>query len=100
MDMVLNDIAVEEKTDGVLYPAKSMNLRVEPVETVYSEDGNSYVDISSTEGVKLLCIGGDKYYVISSEYDTEKEVYKVRTSEMQYTVKIVDGKAVITKVYS
>ncbi len=81
---------------------ESVDIELVPVTTYYSSDKSSYVDIDN-DGNVLLIKNGDSYVNFSNmEYDSETDTYSydVITSEgtEKYTLKIVDGKVVISLV--
>ena len=87
----------EEKNPYILSLIDTVTVSCETVETIYSEDGKSFVDFSSTNGILLmsLTVKDEKtekettylYLVTECKYDESNGVYTVVTSA-QKTFKV------------
>ena len=88
-----------EKIKDVITQIRNVRVTEKPATTYKAENGKDYVDF--VDG-KLIVMsvetnGGRKTFIITDpEYDEQTGTYTITTSENVYTVKIVDGKAVIT----
>lgn len=89
---------VGEETSTIVKLYESVEVSKESIQTLYTEDGKSFVDISEENGVMLLSLEKNMYVVVSSEYDEATQTYTVSTTSKKYTVKVADGKVVITEV--
>lgn len=95
--------AVEgEENSGKVMPIESVSVTMETVETIYSEDGLSFVDISATNGVLMMSVNVRNeeneedttylYFVSGCSYDDVNCVYTVETSAGKtFTVKVNDS---------
>ena len=95
--------AVEgEENSGKVMPIESVSVTMETVETIYSEDGLSFVDISATNGVLMMSVNVRNeeteedttylYFVSGCSYDDVNGVYTVETSAGKtFTVKVNDS---------
>lgn len=89
-------VGEEESTIVAIY--ESVTVSKENIQTLYTEDGKSFVDISEKTGVMLLALETNMYVAVSCEYDEATQTYTVSTTMSKYTVQVVDGKVVITEV--
>ena len=89
----------EEKNPYILSLIDTVTVSCETVETIYSEDGLSFVDLSPTKGILLISITVKDeetenettylYLITESVYDDVAGVYKVKNSAGKtFTVKI------------
>lgn len=95
--------AVEgEENSGKVMPIESVSVTMETVETIYSEDGLSFVDISAINGVLMMSVNVRNeeneedttylYFVSGCSYDDVNGVYTVETSAGKtFTVKVNDS---------
>lgn len=92
----INEVVGEE--DGKIVPVyESVTVTSEEVSTVYSDDGESYIDMVNSE-IRLVYTGGRSYLVTECECDELTGKYTVTTYASSYTIEIKDNKAVITEV--
>ena len=97
-------ILVNEKSDVDSVYAKvydSCSVTKYTATTYYTEDGSSYVDVIDDKLMVVIKDGSFvSYYNPSYDSETETYYYEVLEGEAshKYSVKIVDGKAVITLV--
>lgn len=99
---VTSEIVGGEDDDKIVPVYESVTVEEQTITTIYTEDGNSYVDKTDSE-IRLLCIDGRGRLVSECELDEATGVYTatVKTSAttyVKYTVEIKDGKAVITEI--
>lgn len=89
----------EEKNPYILSLIDTVTVSCETVETIYSEDGLSFVDLSPTKGILLISITVKDeetenettylYLITESVYDDVADVYTVKNSAGKtFTVKI------------
>lgn len=89
----------EEKNPYILSLIDTVTVSCETVETIYSEDGLSFVDLSPTKGILLISITVKEeetenettylYLITESVYDDVAGVYTVKNSAGKtFTVKI------------
>ena len=90
--------AVGEVETNIVQIYQSVAVSKENIQTLYTEDGKSYVDISEENGVMLLALEKKMLVAVSCEYDETTQTYTVSTSAAKYTVQVVEGKVVITEV--
>ena len=81
-------IGGEEEETKVIPTYNKVEVTVETVKTVYTEDGKSFVDISETDGVMLYSVNGTANAIVES-------VYEEGTG---YTITLVDGKKYVVTV--
>ena len=86
----------EESTIVQIY--QSVEVVKENIQTLYTEDGKCFVDISEKSGVMVLALEDGTYVAVKSEYDETTQTYTVTTISKKYTVKVTEGKVVITEV--
>lgn len=92
---------------------ESASVKMETIETIYTQDGLSYVDISATDGVLMMTIvekdeGTGKetthiYFITKSSYDVNTTTYTINTSANKtFTIKVNEAEGsktvVITEV--
>lgn len=78
---------------------ESATVTAETMTVVYSEDGASFVEISSDKGVMILSAGDVLTYAVESVYDADTATYTVVAANGKtYTVKVENNKAVIEDV--
>ena len=70
-------------------PYASMKVTVEDVETIYSADGKSYVDIGA-KGVLFIALSDeDKYFAEFCEFNAETNTYTVSYTALKFTFTVV-----------
>ena len=75
---------------------KSVKLATFEVDTYYSDDGNTYVDIGKDGKVYYIRQSGSWFAATETEYDSVADVYTIKGSNgNSYTLKIENGKAVL-----
>ncbi|MBO4262489.1 MAG: hypothetical protein J5903_01745, partial [Clostridia bacterium] len=83
---------------------ESVGVDEKESETYYSDDEKEKSFVDFVDGkITVISLVGEKenrtnYIVFECEYDEESETYTVKTSISSYTVRIVDGKAVIEEI--
>ena len=94
------DETVGEENDNIVPLYGTVTVTAENVDTYYTADGASYVDIRTDDNtVMLLTLGSTVLAVTESSYDEGTQTYTVTAAnESSYTVKITDGVAEITEL--
>ena len=92
------DETVGEENDNIVPLYGTVTVTAENVDTYYTADGASYVDIRTDDNtVMLLTLGSTVLAVTESSYDEGTQTYTVTAAnKSSYTVKITDGEAEIT----
>lgn len=94
------DETVGEENDNIVPLYGTVTVTAENVDTYYTADGASYVDIRTDDNtVMLLTLGSTVLAVTESSYDEGTQTYTVTAAnESSYTVKITDRVAEITEL--
>lgn len=95
-------IGGEEEESKVIPIYSKVEVTVETIKTVYTEDGTSFVDIHETEGVTLYSANGTQNAIVESVYEegTGYTITLVNGTKYVVTVETVEGneKVTITEV--
>ena len=94
------DETVGEENDNIVPLYGTVTVTAENVDTYYTADGASYVDIRTDDNtVMLLTLGSTVLAVTESSYDEGTQTYTVTAAnKSSYTVKITDRVAEITEL--
>lgn len=98
-----NDIPEGVETVTVVPAVKSVAVEEWNVETIYSKDGKSLIDVATIDGEKVVLLfstDGEKTLYIASNctYDEATNTYSFTSGTKSFTAKVTDGDLVITDV--